>query len=204
MTCAEAGIPKVYWQRSIADYQGNVNNEIMTVVERYISRLPEMKGEGTGLFFIGPNGTGKTGLMCEILKSICDAGFVAIYSTLNGICDKVKEGWDSNEVKQDYQTYVLKSDFLAVDDIGKEYRGKTDFVVSILDRILRYRAGSCRVTFITSNFNAEEIRSVYGNSIASLLGDAFIPLVLVGKDFRETLQRRRMDNLLGGKDGKKG
>ncbi len=198
MTHSKAGIPKMYLKRTMDDYRNNVDSQVMKLVEGYIAHLSEMRNEGTGILFFGPNGVGKTGLMIEVLKAISNsgAGFISTFSTMIRICDKYVESWDCNEAKEDYKIYVLESDFLAIDDIGKEFKGKTDFIVSVLDQVLRSRAIRCRPTFITSNFDAEGIRLVYGDSIASLLNDAFIPLMLVGKDFRKTTHKRRVDGLL--------
>ena len=85
-------------------------------------------------------------------------------------------------------TFVRNIDFLGIDDIGKEYRGKTEYIISVFDRILRYRSTWNRPTFLTSNIGPEEIGSVYGNSIASLLYGKFLPLRLMGEDFRRLLQ----------------
>ena len=197
MTYMEAGILEEYQRLGIGNYRGNVASEIIIAVEKYIARLSKMKKTGLGLYFLGPNGTGKTGLMCEVLKGVCDKGYTAIFSTLSGLADKFAEGWKSDKAKKEFVTFVRSIDFLGIDDIGKEYRGKTEFIITVFDRVLRYRSMRCRPTLITSNIGPEKIRLVYGDSIASLLYGKFLPLRLIGEDFRKALQTELQGELFG-------
>lgn len=189
-------IPQIYQNHCMDDYRG-VGDQAMRAVEKYIERLPRMREKGHGLYFYGPNGIGKTGLMCEVMKKACDKGYPALFETLAGLVDKVIAGWNSPEAVEDLAR-ARGTCFLGIDDIGKEYKGKSDYVITVFDRILRYRIMWGHPTLLTSNIDPEQMVKRYGDSIGSLLRGHFLPLKLAGNDFRKILQSKLQDDILGG------
>lgn len=68
----------------------------------------------------------------------------------------------------DFSTDQIESDyFVAIDDIGAEYKAKTDFIVSKLDAILDARLG--KWTVITANLDLGQIAEFLDIRIASRL-----------------------------------
>ena len=189
-------IPRMYQDHCVNDYRG-VGDQVIRTVENYIERLGEMQKKGHGLYFYGPNGVGKTGLMCEVMKGACDKGYEVVFETLAGLVDKVIEGWNSRYAQEDLAR-ARSVPFLGIDDIGKEYKGKSDWVVTVFDRILRNRVMWCRPTLLTSNIDPGQMIKRYGDSIGSLLQGHFLPLKLAGSDFRKVLQSKLQDDILGG------
>jgi DNA replication protein DnaC len=79
---------------------------------------------------------------------------------------------------------------LAIDDIGKEHRGRSELVEAMVDQVVRYRVSNSKPTFITTNLTPEQIQQGYGGYVMSLLSEQADFIALHGQDFRP--QRREI------------
>ena len=128
------------------------------------------------LVMLGKTGTGKTHLLKAInlifIKELegrlipeqdlartnyrMKGGFVSWRKA----ADRMRNGdYDTLQMEEDY--------FVALDDIGAEYKSKTDFITSKLDGILDARLG--KWTVITANLMLEQIGAFLDVRIASRL-----------------------------------
>lgn len=197
----DSGIFEEYHNKTVDSYACNVSKEVIDYVKAMIDNIREVNTRGMGLFFYGPNGTGKSGLMVEILKEALRKGFTARMASLGGIIQKLSDGWYSVEAREEFITHVKRVDFLGIDEVGKEYRGKSDLVVMAFDLVLKYREQRMLPTFMTSNKYPAELVGDYSESIISMLKSQMIPVELCGSDWREVIARNNrefMDSLTKG------
>lgn len=175
-----ANIPKEYWYKGIDNYVGNVKS--LEEVNDYIAHMKNYYENGIGMFLYGGYGTGKTFLAIHILKRAIELNYKNVYFTcLSDIISQFTASWYDAKEQKDFYSRMMDSDFLVIDDIGKEYHSKNNLAESVFDKVLRYRE---HPVIITSNKNLEDIKSSYGASINSLLHGKLIPLQFIGGDHR--------------------
>lgn len=185
----DAGIYEEYHRKTLDDYRGNVSEEVLRYVKGMTDNMGQVFQRGIGLFFYGPNGTGKSGLMAEVLKAAIRNGFKVRMAPLGGIIQKLSEGWYSADAREEFLKYVKQVEFLGIDEVGKEYRGKSDLVVMAFDLVLKYREQRMLPTFMTSNRYPKDLVGDYSESIMSVLKSQMIPVELCGKDWREVIAK---------------
>ena len=198
MTFLECGIYEAYHSLELKDYQGNVPTDAMRIVKKYIVRVVEMRQKGLGLFFWGSAGTGKTGLMIEVLKGAVRAGLRCQFASLGGLIQKFAEGWYSMESRQEFFEQVRGVDMLAIDDIGKELETKNGIEIVVFDNALRYRSMRNRPTLLTSNLSPKEIEKRYSEFIVSLMREKMVPVHLDGADFRLKIAQKNIKEFMNG------
>jgi DNA replication protein DnaC len=118
VACFEACIPRTFWNVSSADITYNVQ-VFSSVVVRYRKRLRRALREGYSLLFVGDNGVGKTMFSSYLLTQAIKRGFTAYYTTLTRLDADIKRGFRDKEADQRLQL-MLESDFVAIDEVGKE------------------------------------------------------------------------------------
>jgi len=140
----------------------------------YLSNPFEVEREGLGLFIYSETrGKGKTTLahkiMYEVAKKFCDK---SVYSSerdysFEGVEDFLadfQQGYNGQE--------NWKKSWYVLDDLGNENLSaswKKDVIVSALHRMLHYRRDNKLPLIITSNFPPEQLSSLYGRKLDSLL-----------------------------------
>ena len=77
--------------------------------------------------------------------------------------------------------------WLVVNDLGKEYRGGKlgEQVAYQFGRIIRARSEKKLVTHITTNLSGNEINSIYGESVVSLIAESMTSCRVTGPDRRK-------------------
>ena len=87
-----------------------------------------------------------------------------------------------------YEERIRDVDFLMIDDVGKEMRvSKNGLTEMVFDNLIRYRSFRNKPMILTTNSDIESVENVYGKSIVSLLYGKFIPIRVVGEDYRKTV-----------------
>lgn len=84
-----------------------------------------------------------------------------------------------------------------IDDVGKEMRlSKNGLTEMVFDNLIRYRTFRNKSIILTTNSDIGSIENVYGKSIVSLMYGKFIPVKVVGDDYRKkVLSRNVMERL---------
>lgn len=184
---ANAGIPEPYWLKNMADYVAP-DTDTLRLSGEYLRRLPEMYTKGVGLYFWGPFGVGKSGLMAEILKGVLRSRkysasfqfFPDVMQTLTNF-DSV-----APERRAQMESLLEHTDFLVIDDVGREYRREgSNWVGANMDAYLRKRMNANLPTLMTSNFSLAKVKEFYGDSILSVFTGSLVEVAVVGRDFRE-------------------
>lgn len=191
-----ANIGEDYWDADFKNYKGPV--DAMEVTIKYLKCLQDMKDRGLGLFYVGPNGPGKTTLAMITMKYLVRARWDVYCTSLGEIVEGIQRSWRAEGDGAPEIERARKADFLFIDDVGKEHRGGSSFVQTVFDNLIRQRVQHRQPTFLTSNLTKGELEGNYGDSVMSLLEGKVIPVEVDGKDFRKTELKKEARTILKG------
>jgi DNA replication protein DnaC len=185
----EACIPRDFWGYTADDVVANVE-QFKQVVLPYMDRLSRALRGGYGLLLLGDNGVGKTMFMCMVLMRAISRGFSTYYTTLLDLDYNVKRGFNKPEL-QDRLEWYLTSDFVALDELGKEQFKKGDsFIRTQVERMLKRRFEDSRPTLIATNASMDELESIYGVTLTSILVGKYAAVQMDPGDYREQMAAR--------------
>lgn len=130
--------------------------------QRLIARLAvDPDGhERTGLFIIGPCGTGKTHLAAAIANKLMADGIPVLFTTMIDLLAKIKATFAADRVQTtaneaDLMRLYKTVDLLILDDMGKEM--PTPWALSKMYEIINARYESYKPIIVTSNYTAAEL-----------------------------------------------
>jgi DNA replication protein DnaC len=191
------GIPKEFWYHELLKID---NVGLRGVVERYIAGIEKMYENGIGLMLVGPNGTGKTLASVVILKGAIRHDYTGYFTSLGEVISATLAGWANPEAKEDFEHRIQNTQFLVLDDVGKEYRAKSGISEIIFDNLIRYRSQNMLPTLFTSNKPLAEIGTEYGKSLESLVSGRCLVAEVTGTDFRRTVLQQKIVGFFNGED----
>lgn len=184
----DGNVPPEFWGIEAAEL---TETRALKAVRAYAADLRRQIVAGRGLLMVGPNGTGKTAsailVLCAALRIEESIGFMSAR-------DYVSTAYARDEDLSEWRARLARSRVLVLDELGKEHRAKdSEHAISELDDLLRWRRGRMLPTLIATNYDAEQIRAAYGESIWSILQDRFewVPFSGAGGDFRLKARRLR-------------
>lgn len=184
----DGNVPPEFWGVATADL---IETRALKKVREYAANLRRDLETGLGLLMVGPNGTGKTAsavlVLIEALRADLSIGFLTAR-------DYVSTAYTRDETISEWRGRLACAKVLVIDELGKEHRAKdSEHAISELDDLLRWRRGRMLPTLIATNYDADQIRSAYGESIWSILQDRFdwVPFSGAGGDFRLKARRTR-------------
>lgn len=180
----ESCIPDSFCDIQPSDIKHNIEM-FNRVIQKYVKNLKKAKENSYGLILSGNNGVGKTYFISYILKEVIKQGWHAYYTTLPNLDYNLKRSMGDRGL-QDRLHKMLQSDFLAIDELGKEYRtGKEEsWIVNRFSEIINERNYGGRPTLLASNLTIEKISELYGKSLKSKLKEKFIVVQINGSDYR--------------------
>mgnify|MGYP001602558494 FL=1 len=179
------GVPRAYHSATIPNYRYRKQNHDSTrIVAEYIDSFSDRLVTGGGLYFTGPHGVGKSYLMCSVLRAAAESGRTVHYRHLSQLLSELADSEFSGESTRS----VFDVDLLALDEIDRVYKTKSDVGATLFDRLIRHRCGSFRPVLVASNKSRDQLEGTHSPAIISLFAAAMSDVNLVGKDFR----RRRV------------
>lgn len=193
----ESGIPRDFWAYTADDVE--YNREVFDhVVRPYVRKLGRALKRGYGLLFLGDNGTGKTMFMSYVLMAVCRRDFSGFYTTMTQLAHDVKRGFNDRESQRRLDWY-LTSDFMAIDEMGKErFKTGDTFMRTELERILKARYDDGKPTLIATNMDMAELEKMYGATMASMLVGKYEQVIMEPGDYRELMRKRMKDDMSSG------
>jgi DNA replication protein DnaC len=154
-------------------------------VRQYIRNLDTHLGQGSGLWFLGGTGTGKTTLAMLISSAALDAGHsVAIYS-LPRLLAEIRATYteDVDGSYLDFFDRLASVDLLQLDDLGAQR--STDWVFEQLYSLINSRYEEQRSIVVTTNIDdPRELEEQIGRRTVSRLAEMCEQVPLYGPDGR--------------------
>jgi DNA replication protein DnaC len=192
-----ANIPLLYQKKDLErDWYGDSAAKEMVLT--YLSQLDNNRRQGLGLHFWGSYGTGKTLLACYVLREVIRSFdyrryplYTGYFTTFSNLLTLYTDGWHDKEARMEFSEKIKGVDFLVIDDLGKEFRTKTNLNQAALDTVLRDRVYAMRPIIITTNRTDEEIEDDYGIGTMSLFDESCIRVEVSGEDFRSKMSESR-------------
>lgn len=159
---------------------------VVRAVRSYADDLPGRLGSGRGLWFHGPQGTGKTTLAMLVSKHALASGrSVAIYSVpriLAELRDTFDAGaeWGATELID----RLTEVELLHLDDLGAERTSA--WVLEQLYSVINARYEAERSVIVTTNLSEEQLIEQVGARTVSRLNEMCDQIPLYGDDHRRT------------------
>jgi DNA replication protein DnaC len=201
ISAVEASIPQNFFHVHTKYVRMN-ENAFNGTVAPYVAKLRKARLKGYSIVFTGDNGVGKTMQTCYILLEAIKKGFTAYYTTLPQLDHDIKLGWRNKAIEERLE-WLLTSDFLAIDELGKEkYKapaGSSDYINTQIERILKSRCDNCMPVILATNLTVNEMGEVYGQSVKSMISGRFHVCSLKPGDYRKTLQKEMRRDMGYGK-----
>ena len=100
------------------------------------------KDEHKGIFLIGKPGTGKTTMLAAVCNDLMTRGYNCLFITMSALMEKfTKFSFDNNGDILPLLMWLVKFDFIVIDDIGREnYTDRRkEIAFRIIDTILNYQ-----------------------------------------------------------------
>lgn len=159
---------------------------VVRIVKRYVDQLDERLGEGRGLWFEGPQGTGKTTLAMLVSKHALAAGrSVAIYSVPRILSEMRATFDDDSEMgSTELIDRLTEVELLQLDDLGAERT--SPWVLEQLYAVINARYEAQRAVIVTTNLGREALIEQVGARTVSRLTEMCDVIPLYGEDRRLT------------------
>jgi DNA replication protein DnaC len=183
----EACIPQDFWWIRETQVINN-RNVFERVVNPYVNKLRQALKHGYGLVLLGDNGVGKTYFISYILMEAIKRHATVYYTTMPDLDYNLKRGFKNPEIEERLN-WMLTSDFLAIDELGKE-RAKLDnkYMDAQVERILKRRLDDNYPMILATNMDSDSLDQAYGVTVASMLSGKFEIVTMEPGDFRASLR----------------
>jgi DNA replication protein DnaC len=161
---------------------------VLRHVREFLRRIGDKVEAGSGLWFYGDVGTGKTSLAMLVSKAALEAGrSVAIYSVPRLLAE-IKDTYDRDSGDSYMQLFrrLCAVDLLHLDDLGAERT--TEWVLEQLYSIVNERWQNERSIVVTTNLTSlDQLRAELGARTVSRLSEICgEPIPIMGPDLRIT------------------
>jgi DNA replication protein DnaC len=190
----EGCIPQDFWWTTEDDVTNNVVVFEQTV-KPYIRNMNKALRRGYGLVFLGDNGVGKTYFISYILMSAIRKGKSVYFTTMPDLDFNIKRGFKDGIFEERLQ-WMLTSDFLAIDELGKE-RAKKDnqYMDAQVERIMKRRLDDNYPMLLATNMDDDSLDVAYGPTVASMLSGKFQMVTMEPGDFRASLREKMVKDM---------
>lgn len=180
------GVPRKFVDVVYGEFKfsGNIDK----IIRRYLENIPIMFRDSVNLLLTGPNGTGKTLVSSLIVKEAYLRRFQSRMITYQELLDL---NLSKEEEEQDKFRIIISSEFLVIDEVGKEIFAKSGYNITRLEEIIRKRDTLGYPTIVCTNLNPRDLKDTYGNSIDSLIRGNSLTLVFSGSDNRPQALREK-------------
>lgn len=189
MEAFEGCVPIEFWKIKKNDIKQNVD-VFKKFILTYCKKLKTAHQKGYGLCLLGNNGVGKTYFISYILTKAIKKGKTVYYTTMPELDFNIKRGFDDYKLSR-YLQMLLTSDFLAIDEVGKEKtkNGKQTFMDSQVERILKKRFDDAMPVLLGTNLSFHNLSKTYGSTVESIIQGKYQIVQMGEGDYRKVLAR---------------
>ena len=143
-----ARIPRAYEGETFADYTVTDGNRKAVNAARW------MLAGGSGVFFYGTKGTGKTKLAAIIANERAKSGSPVLFASVPDLMADIRASFADGKTAETVRA-VKETPFLVLDDLGAEKM--TEWVGEQLFCIVNHRYNECLQTVVTSNYSPTQV-----------------------------------------------
>ncbi|WP_119065536.1 ATP-binding protein [Rubrobacter indicoceani] len=157
-------------------------------VMRYVDEWEERREDGSGLYFFGGVGTGKTHLAVAVMNEVIQKKRVpGLFVTVPELLDNIRGTYnDPGRNLDDWMDAVKNAEMLVLDDLGSERA--TEWVQERIFVIVNHRYREALPTIFTSNIGPQELPAKLGDRTSSRIIAVSEGVRLDGRDHRETVR----------------
>jgi len=185
-----AGLGTWYQRLSWRDVVA-VSQDAQLQVMNYVDRHADNVAAGLGLVIWSEDlGTGKTLMAVLTAKALLREGEDVHFCQFTDMIDYFTAGWRDEAEKRWFNRRIRNAGVLVIDDLGREHKGRSEVVESMLDQVIRHRVAMARPTIITTNNTPDVMKQGYGSNVMSLLSERSQWVALTGIDFRSASKDR--------------
>lgn len=194
VACFEACVPKSFW--GVASKHVTYNRDVFDeVVCQYRRRMKRALRGGYSLLFVGDNGVGKTMFISYLLTQAIKNGLTAYYTTLAQLDIDIKRGFRDRDADNRLR-FMLESDFIGIDEVGKESFKADSFLATRLEHLLKQRYDDEEPVLLGSNVAHDDLIKMYGSTIESMIDGKYQVVGLEPGDCRRA-QKKKMKRDMG-------
>jgi len=178
-----AELPRTYWTFKLAELR--VEDSYKKFIHLYFENLDNALIQALGIIFLGPNGVGKTAMMCEIGKEAIVRGVVPYYITTQryiNLAMSMNQRTIENPINNDAKIVLL-------DEVDKAYiKEGSDYVPKTFEDFLRATISSGKIVIAASNEDEAGLESLFGQSTLSMVRRHLKIVPVAGEDFSDNRQ----------------
>lgn len=163
-----SAIPLEYEGKGFTDFVVSDPKTAETVrqAKLYAENFERIRETGTGLFFYGTTGTGKTHLACAVLQALARQGVDVVYAMTWQIIQAVKKA----SFGEDALDPFIRASILVLDEVGVQTGSR--FEESVLYPLIDSRVAQRRPTIFISNVQPDAKDPSYqGETVRKLIGE---------------------------------
>lgn len=163
-----SGMSKRALECSLDKYQITFENaEAVRICNEYINDFDIIsRSNRNGLYITGPCGVGKSHLAFSIANTLIEKGNSVIAMTMIDLLMKIRGSYNDEHQKEEEILKIYEDcALLVIDDLGKEK--PTGWALQMIYSIIDHRYNAKKPMIVTTNFNANELMEVFGNSSIS-------------------------------------
>ena len=186
--CYEGCLPRMFWDVDSSHVRHNTEN-FNAIILPYCKRWKKARNRGYGLLLSGDNGTGKTMFMSFVLTQMIKRGATVYYTNLAQLDVDLKRGFKDGAFERRLLD-MLESDFVAIDEIGKEQAKEDSYLRSRFELLMKTRYDNGDPMLCATNLDMEKITEMYGSTIESMFEGRYELVMLRSGDFRRSATKR--------------
>jgi DNA replication protein DnaC len=147
----EARIPARYAGARIETFEERREPSLREAKLRFLRLAQKMEPGVRGIGISGPVGTGKTHLVCGLIRDCALVyGLQARFVEFTHLLTEIKRGYDENRSGIDIVQSLVEVPILVIDELGKGLA--TEWQLGVLDELVSRRYNRGATIFFTTNF----------------------------------------------------
>jgi DNA replication protein DnaC len=147
-------LPPKFLDRTLTGYEGisPAQKVARARARRFVDEFVQASSGQRALLFCGPPGSGKTHLLCAMLRELASKkGVRGRYEEFFLLLSDIRDGFSRGLSSREWLEPLRDVDVLAIDEIGKGGKNR-EFEQGVLDEIISVRYNAGRPTLFATNY----------------------------------------------------